>query len=153
MPNLAAAISTSPALLSAFDGLRRAVAKAELDPVSREVAGVAVGVVVDNHYGVAFHSTILGRLGLAETQIDRMRSGEPPDDGRLAAVYDLARQVVISRGKVSEAVIVRTQEAGFSQEQILEIIAECTLAGLVGVIDNLAGRIALDEAFLPRAWE
>jgi alkylhydroperoxidase family enzyme len=153
VPNMAAAIATSPALLSAFDGLRRAVSKAELDPVSREVAGVAVGVVVDNHYGVAFHSTILGRLGVAETQIDRMRSGESPDDDRLASVYELARQVVIERGKVDEDVIARAHEAGLSGQEILDLVAECTLAGLVGVVDNLADRIELDEAFLPRAWK
>ena len=54
VPNMAATIAASPALLSAFDGLRRAVASAQLDTTSREVAGVAVGVAVDNHYGVAF---------------------------------------------------------------------------------------------------
>jgi hypothetical protein len=35
---------------------------------------------------------------------------------------------------------------------ILEIVAECTFAGLVGVVDNLADRVELDEPFVPRAW-
>ena len=64
VPNMAGAAAGSPALLSAFDGLRRAVGSGQLDPVAREVAGVAVGVAVDNHYGVAFHSTVLGKLGI-----------------------------------------------------------------------------------------
>ncbi len=65
VPNLAAATAASPALLAGFDGLRRAVASAKLDPVLREITGVAVG----NRYGVAFHSTMLGKLGLPEEQI------------------------------------------------------------------------------------
>ena len=152
VPNMAATIATSPALLSAFDGLRRAVQSAELDPTSREVAGVAVGVAVDNRYGVAFHSTVLGRLGVQEPDLTRMRDGQAPKDEKLAAVYDLARQIVIGRGKVDDDAIARAQQAGYSSAEILEIVAECTFAGLVGVVDNLARRVELDEFLTPRAW-
>jgi alkylhydroperoxidase family enzyme len=152
VPNMAATIATSPALLSAFDGLRRAVQSAELDATSREVAGVAVGVAVDNHYGVAFHSTVLGKLGVDEADLERMRDGRPPADDRLAAVYNLARQIVLSRGKADDDVIVRARGVGYSSSEILEIVAECTFAGLVGVVDNLAGRVKLDEFLTPRAW-
>jgi len=152
VPNMAATIATSPALLSAFDGLRRAVQSAELDATSREVAGVAVGVAVDNHYGVAFHSTVLGTLGVEEAELERMRAGRPPADGRLAAVYDLARQIVLSRGKVDDDAIARAQQAGYSSSEILEVVAECTFAGLVGVVDNLVDRVKLDEFLTPRAW-
>jgi alkylhydroperoxidase family enzyme len=152
VPNMAAAIATSPALLSAFDGLRRAVQSAELDATSREVAGVAVGVAVDNHYGVAFHSTVLGELGIEEADLERMRAGRPPADDRLAAVYDLARQIALSRGKGDDDAVARARQAGYSSSEILEIVAECTLAGLVGVVDNLAGHVKLDEFLIARAW-
>jgi alkylhydroperoxidase family enzyme len=152
VPNLAATIAASPTLLSGFDGLRRAVGSGELDATSREVAGVAVGVAVDNHYGVAFHSTVLSKLGVEETEIERMRGGQPPADDRLAAAYDLARQIVVGRGKVDDGAIARAQQAGYCQAEILEIVAECTFAGLVGVVDNLAGRVELDEFLAARAW-
>ncbi len=152
VPNMAATIATSPALLSAFDGLRRAGGSAELDATSREVAGVAVGVAVDNHYGVAFHSTVLARLGVDEADIEQMRDGRPPADDKLAAVYDLARQIVVDRGRVDDGAVARAQQAGYSRSEILEIVAECTFAGLVGVVDNLAGRVRLDDFLVPRAW-
>ena len=78
VPNMAATIAASPALLRAFDGLRRAVGSAELDTTSREVAGVAVGVAVDNHYGVAFHSTVLGTLGVDEADLSGCAMASPP---------------------------------------------------------------------------
>lgn len=152
VPNMAATIATSPTLLSAFDGLRRAVGSGELDAASREVAGVAVGVAVDNHYGVAFHSTVLGRLGVEEDDIEQMRHGRPPADDKLAAVHDLARQIVVDRGRVDDGAIARVLQAGYSWSEILEIVAECTFAGLVGVVDNLVGRVELDEFLTPRAW-
>lgn len=152
IPNMAGAAAGAPALLSAFDGLRRAVGSGDLDPVAREVAGLAVGVAVDNRYGVAFHSTVLGGLGVDETEIDSMRANESPSDPKLAAVYDLARRIVLDRGKVDDDAVARATAAGYGKADILEIVAECTFAGLVGVLDNLAGRVELDAFLAPRAW-
>jgi alkylhydroperoxidase family enzyme len=152
VPNLAGTIAISPTLLQAFDGLRRAVSSGDLDPIVRETAGVAVGVAVDNKYGVAAHSTFLDRLGADGAEVDLMRRGSEPTDERLAAAYDFARQVVLQRGKVDNATVTRVANAGFSTAEILEIVAECTFAGLVGTIDNLAGRVELDAPLAPRAW-
>jgi alkylhydroperoxidase family enzyme len=152
VPNLAAVTAESPTLLAAFDALRRTVAAGELEPTCREVAGLAAGVAVDNAYGVAFHSTVLGRLGVADTEIERMRSGRPPHDPRSAAVYTLAQAVVIDRGKVADAVVDRATAAGLSPSEILEVVTECVFASLVGLVDNLAGRVELDAFLQPRAW-
>jgi alkylhydroperoxidase family enzyme len=152
VPNVAGTAAGSPALLSAFDGLRRAVGSGQLHPIAREVAGVAVGVAVDNHYGVAFHSTVLASLGVDETEIERMRTSKPPSDVKLAAVYELARSIVLDRGKVEDRAVSRATAAGVTTAEVLEIVAECTFAGLVGTLDNLAGRVELDEFLRPRAW-
>jgi alkylhydroperoxidase family enzyme len=152
VPNVAGTAAASPALLSAFDGLRRAVGSGQLDPIAREVAGVAVGVAVDNRYGVAFHSTVLASLGVDEAEIERMRTSKPPSDVKLAAVYELARSIVIDRGKVEDRAVSRATAAGVTTAEVLEIVAECTFAGLVGTLDNLAGRVELDEFLRPRTW-
>jgi alkylhydroperoxidase family enzyme len=152
VPNMAAVIAESPILLTIFDAMRRAVGSARLDPVHREVAGLAVGVAVDNAYGVAFHSMMLGNLGVTERDIDAMRSGRAPADPARAAVYALSRDLVLTRGKVDDAVVARAVEAGLSAEAVLEVVAECTFAGLVGTMDNLAGRVPVDEFLAPRAW-
>jgi alkylhydroperoxidase family enzyme len=152
VPNIAAAIAGSPTLLAAFDGLRRVVGAGQLDPVLREVAGLSVGVAVDNAYGVAFHSTVLGGLGVAGDEIERMRGGSAPTDPRSSVVYDLAREIVTERGKVSDATTDRALEAGLSVDDVLEVVAECTFAGLVGTVDNLAGRVSLDGFLEPRRW-
>jgi alkylhydroperoxidase family enzyme len=153
VPHLAAVGAASPVLLGGFDGLRRAVGSGDLDPVLRETAGVAVGVAVDNRYGVAFHSTVLGRLGVADDEIGRMRAGDEPTDPRMAAVYTLAREVVLGRGKVAGAALTRAREQGLTTSDLLEVVTECTFAGLVGTVDNLAGRVELDEFLQPRAWQ
>jgi alkylhydroperoxidase family enzyme len=153
VPNLAGVTAASPTLLSAFDALRRAVSDTTFDPVHREIAGVAVGVAVDNAYGVAFHSTMLRNLGLDTGDIDAMRSGSEPSDPVHAAVYAYARDVAVGRGKVADDVVFRAHDAGLTDSALLQLVAECVFAGLVGIVDNLAGRVPLDEFLQPQAWK
>lgn len=151
-PNLACAIAESPVTLGAFDDLRRAAAATSIDPVHREVAGLATGVVIDNQYGVAFHSTILVNLGVADDDIARMRSGRPPSDVDAAVVHRLATELASGRGKVDEETVEQAMAIGYTPEAILELATEVHFASLVGLVDNLAGRVELDEFLQPQAW-
>lgn len=152
IPNLAGAAAGSPALATGFDALRRAATATGLDPVDREIAGLAVGVHVHNSYGVAFHSTRLDRLGAAEQEIEAMRAGSAPSDSRQAAVYEFAREVAVRRGEVGDKAVAALREAGFDDRGVLDILTECAFATLVGLIDNLAGRVPLDDFLRPRTW-
>jgi alkylhydroperoxidase family enzyme len=152
VPNLAATAAESPTLLAAFDALRRTVAAGSLDPVHREVAGLATGVAVDNAYGVTFHSLMLAGLGIPEPDIDLMRSGSAPTDAVHAVVYALAQSLVTMRGKVPDEVIDAAASAGLATADVLEILTECVFASLVGLVDNLAGRVDLDPFLQPRSW-
>jgi alkylhydroperoxidase family enzyme len=153
VPNLAAVAAASPTLLGAFDALRRSVADPSFPPVHREIAGVAVGVAVDNAYGVAFHSTVLARLGVDDGEIDRMRAGTEPDHPVHAAVYRFAMETATQRGKVPDVVVQRAHDAGLTDPDLLQLVAECAFAALVGTIDNLAGRVPLDKFLRPQQWE
>ena len=153
VPNLAAVTAASPTLLAAFDALRRTVSDPTFAPIHREIAGVAVGVAVDNAYGVAFHSTVLGALGVDAADVDAMRAGDEPNDPVHAAVYAFARDVAARRGKVPDHVVQQAYDAGLTDADLLQLVAECVFAGLVGTIDNLAGRVTLDEFLQPQAWK
>jgi alkylhydroperoxidase family enzyme len=152
VPNMAATIAASPTLLAAFDGLRRTVGDSSFDPVAREIAGLAVGVAIGNSYGVAFHSTVLGRLGVDDAEIEAMRAGNEPSDRRHAVVYAFARAVALDHGAVEDTVIDRSLAAGLDQADLLQLVAECVFAELVGIVDHLADRVALDDFLARWAW-
>ena len=152
VPNLAATAAASPALLAGFDGLRRAVGSARLDPVLREVAGVAVGVAVDNRYGVAFHSTVLLGLGMPADDVAAMRAGRSPSAIDAAAVFAFARELVVERGKVGADTLAAIAAAGLDDGAVLDVVAEASFASLVGVIDNLAGHVELDGFLSAQRW-
>jgi alkylhydroperoxidase family enzyme len=151
VPNIAAVVANSPALMAAFDGMRRALPITSISAIDREVAGLAVDVAVDSAYGIAFHSTLLDRLEMPGEEVGRMRSGEEPDDPRAAAVYKLARAIVLNRGKIDDSAVSEALAEGLTVEQILDVVTVCTFAGLIGTIDNLAGRLPLDEFIRARA--
>jgi alkylhydroperoxidase family enzyme len=153
VPNLASVTAASPTLLAAFDALRRTVADPAFPPQHREIAGVATGVATDNAYGVAFHSTMLASLGVEESDIDAMRAGAPPRDPVHAAIYTFSRDVVTERGKVTDEVVQRAHDAGLTDSDLLQLVAECVFAGLVGTVDNLAHRVPLDEFLSARRWK
>ncbi len=54
---------------------------------------------------------------------------------------------------MSDATLARAEAAGFSTEAILEVALEAVFASMVGIIDNLAGHVELDEFLEPRAWK
>jgi alkylhydroperoxidase family enzyme len=107
---------------------------------------------VDNRYGVAFHSTMLGRLGVDETDIAAMRNGRPPTDAVAGAVHAVAREAALGRGQVSDAAIEAASAAGLTTEDLLELLLEVSFATMVGLIDNLAGHVALDAFLAERRW-
>ncbi len=95
---------------------------------------------------------MLGKLGLDADDIDAMRADEPKDPVH-AAVYTFARAVAVRRGKVTDDVVRRAHDTGLSDSALLQLVAECVFAGLVGIVDNLAGRVPLDEFLQPQAWK
>jgi hypothetical protein len=60
---------------------------------------------------------------------------------------------VLDRGAVDAAIIQRASAAGLTSTDLLQLVAECVFASLVGLVDNLAGRVELDEFLRPRAWK
>ena len=66
-------------------------------------------------------------------------------------MYAFARAVALDRGEVDDGRRSGPQ-LGLSDADLLQLVAECAFAGLVGIIDNLAGRVALDGFLQPQAW-
>jgi uncharacterized protein YciW len=82
-----------------------------------------------------------------------MRAGAAPSDPVHAAIHSFARDVTAHRGKVTDDVVQAAHDVGLTDADLLQILAECVFAGLVGMIDNLAGRVPLDEFLRPRLWK
>jgi hypothetical protein len=61
--------------------------------------------------------------------------------------------LVLDRGAVDPTIVQRALAAGLMPSDLLQLVAECVFASLVGFVDNLAGRVELDEFLRPQAWK
>ena len=122
VPNMFRLIAASPAALQGFTGNNGALART-LDVKTRERIALAVAQVNNCDYCLSAHSYLgLNLAKITPEEIALNRRGESGDAKADAAVR-FAAKVVRERGKVSDGDIKAVRDAGFSDGQIVEIIA------------------------------
>jgi uncharacterized peroxidase-related enzyme len=115
-------IASSPAALQGFTANNGALLKA-LDVKTRERIALAVAQVNDCDYCLSAHSYLgLNLAKITPEEIALNRKGESGDAKADAAVR-FAAKVVRERGRVSDGDIKAVRDAGFSDGQIVEIVA------------------------------
>ncbi|MFM5885385.1 MAG: carboxymuconolactone decarboxylase family protein [Novosphingobium sp.] len=137
VPNLFRLVGTSPAALEGYLGLNGALGRT-LDAKTRERIALAIAQANGCDYCLSAH-TYLG-LNLAkidDTEIALNRAGHSGDAKADAAVV-FARKVLEARGQVSDADIAAVRLAGFSEAQVVEIVASVALNVLTNYINNVA---------------
>lgn len=122
VPNLFRLIASSPAALQGYVGLSGALAKT-LDVKTRERIALAVAQINSCDYCLSAHTYIgsnLAKLDGAEIALNRQGSSS---DAKAQAAVAFAAKIAQARGKVSDAELRTVKAAGFSDAQIVEIVA------------------------------
>jgi hypothetical protein len=147
IPNMAAAIATSPPLLQAFAALR-AAAEAPTWPTSSARPSDWPSASPSTT-PMASRST--PPCSRASTSTTPMCSGCGKGN-RLAAVYTYARSLAVNRGAIDDAVRAEAWYAGIDHRLALDITTEATFATLIGYVDALTERVELDGFLADNAW-
>lgn len=137
VPNLFRLVGQSPAALEGLLGLSSALNKT-LDAKTRERIALAVAQVNGCDYCLSAHSYLAENLAkLDDAERAANRRGRSNDAGADAAVA-FARHVAEARGKVSAAEIAAVRRAGYTDAQIVDIIANVALNVLTNLVNNVA---------------
>jgi uncharacterized peroxidase-related enzyme len=137
IPNLFRLIALSPAALEGYLGQHGALSKA-LDVKTRERIALAVAQINGCDYCLSAH-TYLG-LNLAKIDADeiaRNRNGRSSDPKAKAAVA-FAAKVAHERGRVGSTDIAELRGAGYSDGQIVEIVALVAENVFTNFLNNVA---------------
>jgi uncharacterized peroxidase-related enzyme len=122
VPNMFRLIAQSPAALLAFTANNGALGKA-LDVKTRERIALAVAQVNGCDYCLSAHTYLglnLAKISREEIALNREgRSG----DAKASAAVRFAAKIVRERGHVTEGDIKALRGAGFTDGQIVEIVA------------------------------
>lgn len=137
VPNLFRLVGNSPAALEGFLGLSGALGKT-LDTKTRNRIALATAQVNGCDYCLSAHSYLgLHLARLDEAEMAANRAGHSNDTHADAALV-FARKVAETRGKVSDADLAAVRAAGYTNAQVVEIVANVALNVLTNMINNVA---------------
>lgn len=139
VPNMFRLIATSPQTLEGYLGLNGALAKGKLDAATRERIALAVANVNGCTYCNSAHAYLGARFGkLDEAEIAANRDGHSTDPKADAALR-FARKIAAERGIVTDADLQSVRAAGFSDAELVEIVAHVALNTLTNYVNNVFG--------------
>lgn len=151
IPNLAATMAGAPTLITGFVAAFSNFHGSTFDGRQKQALLLTNAVTNSCGWAVAFHSTMALKEGVDVEDVQAIRERRLPRDAKLAALSTLTRRLIELRGHLSDEDVANFTAAGFSPEQVLDVIAGLA----VSVQANYAGNItrpALEEAFKAQAW-
>jgi uncharacterized peroxidase-related enzyme len=147
IPNLFAAFANSPVLLEGYLALSAAYEKGSLTPLERQLVLLAASVANHCDYCTAAHSTVLkGMLKVSPDIVAAIRANRALANGRQDALVNLARAMVIARGKVPEQILKAFVGAGYRADQVAEVLVGVALKTMSNYTGHLSPP-AIDPAF------
>ncbi len=100
---------------------------------------------------MAAHSGLARMIGMSADMIQSLRNGTRLSDPKLQALRHFTQRMVEARGWVDDSEIEEFIAAGYTQQQVLEII----LGIAIKIMHNYTNHIAktpLDKPFQPYVW-
>lgn len=153
VPNLLGTMANHPALLKNYwEGSANLSANSTLTAEEQQVAFLAASYENNCHYCMAAHTSIGQMQKIDQSILDALRTGTPIPNAKLEALSQYVKEVTIKRGRVSEEAVDAFLSAGFTQDNVLEVITIVSLKVMTNYI-NFVAQTKVDSAFEPNAWE
>ena len=152
IPNLTRKMATAPALLEGYLRIGEIFDTTSLTPAERQVVLLTVSRENGCGYCMGAHSVLADLAQVPAAVTTAIREDQPLPDPRLAALHSFTRAVVAHRGWVPEDALQAFFDAGFTPQQVLEVVLGVGMKTLSNYTNHIAGT-TLDAAFAHRAWE
>jgi uncharacterized peroxidase-related enzyme len=141
-PAMFRAVANSPAALKSMWGSFGALGGGVIPAKLAEQIAVAVADRNGCEYCLAAHTALGRKAGASAAEMAAAQQGESADTATAAALR-FALKLVEQRGQVGEADVQALRGAGFSDEQIVEILAHVALNLFTNYV-NVAFDVPLD---------
>ena len=145
VPNFMQVLANSPPTLAAFLGLSGNLSRGALDPQLRERLALNAAEANACQYCVSAHTALGAQSGLSEAEIVGARQASS-GDARAQAALTFAQAVLTNRGEVTSAELSAVRQAGFSDGEVVEIIAHVAL----NILTNYLGKVGQIDIDFPR---
>ncbi|MEP2718860.1 carboxymuconolactone decarboxylase family protein [Pseudophaeobacter sp.] len=151
LPNLYGNMAEAPALLEGYLTLTGIFNTTSFSETERQIILMTNNRLNGCTYCMAAHTTISQGAGVAADVIASLRAGEAIPDVKLEALRQFAVVINETRGYPSDADLSAFLKAGYSQQQVLEVLIGTSLKILSNYTNHIT-HTPLDAAFAPNAW-
>lgn len=134
--NIFRAMANSPVVLDAYLKFSGALREGKLDGKTREAIALTVGQNNNCAYCLAAHTVLGKNAGLDDNAIRDARLGKSADRKTNAAIT-LARQIIASRGTISDSDAAAAHAAGLDDGEIAEVVANVVLNVFTNYFNNV----------------
>jgi uncharacterized peroxidase-related enzyme len=141
-PNMFRAVANSPAALQAMWGFFGALGGGTLPAKLTEQLAVAVADRNACEYCLAAHTALGRKAGASAAEMSAAQAGESADPATSAALR-FALKLVEQRGQASDADVAALRAAGFSDGQVVELLAHVALNLFTNYV-NVAFAVPVD---------
>ncbi|WP_124980200.1 carboxymuconolactone decarboxylase family protein [Nonlabens xiamenensis] len=146
VPNLYATYALSDNALERY--LSFSSAKSSLSNKEKEVVNLVVSEVNQCAYCLAAHTAIAKGNGFTDPQILQIRAGEVDFDQRLDHLVALAKNITENRGRADQVLITSFLQAGYTQENLVDLIVQVGDKTISNYIHNLT-QVPIDFPEVP----
>lgn len=151
VPNLYAGMAEAPSLLKAYVKMTEWVMETSFTPAERHVVWFTVNAEHHCDYCMAAHTAVANRERIPSDVIEAARDVAPQSDVKLETLRLFTLEMVRHRGWVSEEDMQRFIKAGFTRQNVLEVV----LIVSHKVLSNYANHVLdtpLDDGFKKYDW-
>lgn len=152
VPNLYGNLAESPSALKAYLQMTEIFAGSSLSTAERHVVWLAAAAENECHYCVAAHTGMAKSGRVDDAVIEAIREGDPIADDRLEALRVFTETVIRERGWAPEEEVAAFIEAGFTRENVLEVVLGVAHKTLSNYVNHITGT-ALDKKFGQFSWD
>lgn len=137
VPNLFKSLAHSPTALESYLTMSSTLGEGTLSPKTREQIAVATAGFNHCEYCASAHTTIGKSLKIEGEELALNLKGES-NDPQTRTLLSFVGAVLESRGEVSNAQLQAIRDAGYTEGQIAEIVANIALNTLTNYFNNIA---------------
>ena len=151
VPNLLGTMAEAPALLEGYMTLSDIFGKTNLSETERQIILMTNNRLNGCKYCMAAHTSISQMAGVNEDVIEALRTNTAINNPKLEALRTFTAVINESRGWPSEEQLAAFISAGYSQQNVLEVILGTSLKTMSNYTNHIA-ETKLDDAFAANAW-
>lgn len=152
IPNLHAVMAEAPVVLEGYQTLHSLAQQSSFSKEELTVVWQTINVEHACHYCVPAHTAIAKGMKVDDDIVAALRAGQDPADEKLAVLRQTTLTMVRERGQLSATQVEQFYAAGFTKQNMLEIVLVLAQKVMSNYVNHLADT-PVDAPFQAFAWE